>query len=247
MSRIPLSELPRHPPCSVKCLRADQNCHCRPECEASKETKALQEAFQRANIVIGPLSTPTSPESAYTLQTYIARPFTRLVQNTWLHGRSRHDTFRLLIDAYRWRVEEDQVGGTRFFDSLYQDPFNGGRRGFRQWMTLVEGCLGILPEWWTTETSQQCYMFAQAYHDWSVDRVVRVWDIQRFYGADQEMASQLAIFSETVVGTAGGLVSTSGLLRMMVKEEWMIGLDPLKRIFNSYYGVQENPGWDTSL
>lgn len=39
----------------------------------------------------------------------VTKPFTRLLNNTWLHDRSEEDVYRLLIDAYRMRFEDLNV------------------------------------------------------------------------------------------------------------------------------------------
>lgn len=49
-----------------------------------------------------------------------SRPFTPLDDGTWLHDRPEIDVYRLLIDAYRMRMEGDyKIEGGVNEDSLY--------------------------------------------------------------------------------------------------------------------------------
>ncbi|KAF9634322.1 MYND domain protein [Lasiodiplodia theobromae] len=52
-------------------------------------------------------SNGASTSTSKNLDVPIPNPFTRLTQRTWLHDRSERDTYKLLIDAYRLRMEDD--------------------------------------------------------------------------------------------------------------------------------------------
>src|SRR5438093_370604 len=77
------------------------------------------------------------------------KPFTRLDNGTWLHDRPEKDVYRLLIDAYRLRAEDDLVyEDKRGADSIYAGQPDS-LEDFRRFLARVEaaGEGALLPSW----------------------------------------------------------------------------------------------------
>ena len=71
------------------------------------------------------------------LEKHISKPFTRLDNNTWIHDRPEKDVFKLLIDAFRLRQEDNLVQeGKVDSDSIYQGAPDS-TAGFRKFIQLA--------------------------------------------------------------------------------------------------------------
>ncbi|KAG9322291.1 hypothetical protein KVV02_002224 [Mortierella alpina] len=65
-------------------------------------------------------SSRAAPSTGSPLSVRIAKPFHRLHDKTWLHGRSEQDVYKLLIDSYRLMQEDDyKFEGDVDADSVY--------------------------------------------------------------------------------------------------------------------------------
>lgn len=101
----------------------------------------------------------SSRNETHSLDVKIGNSFARFATETWFHGRSRRDTFKLLIDTFRMRVEDQYV----FTGDVSMDTVYGGApdniRAFGKFLTRVQRKSGLLPEWWTAETLMECIIF----------------------------------------------------------------------------------------
>jgi splicing suppressor protein 51 len=160
------------------------------------------------------------------LEQPITNPFTRLNEGTWLHDRPEEDVYRLLIDAYRLRVEdncnlEDQWDD----DCLYAFEGPGqpnGLKGFRRFCRLAGSQPGFLPPWWDEEAQIECEDFGM---DTSVFRFQDLWcpveasEIMWHYG-DERFPMQLRMLAETVYGRSpGGQDWTDIRTKMLAMEQ----------------------------
>ncbi|PNY24179.1 Fatty-acid amide hydrolase [Tolypocladium capitatum] len=113
----------------------------------------------------------------------ISKPFSRLDDDTWLHGRSENDVYRLLIDACRLRAEDAySFEGSPQHDSIYAGAPDG-RRGFARFLDRAATRRGLLPRWWTPEKRAACErlgMDASQWHD--LRCAVKKSDIIDHYG-----------------------------------------------------------------
>ncbi len=79
------------------------------------------------------------------LELPIPMPFTRLDEGTWLHNRPETDVYKLLVDAYRLRVEDTHIfKGEAMEDSVYAGC-KSGRRSFRKFLRKAATIPGLLP------------------------------------------------------------------------------------------------------
>jgi splicing suppressor protein 51 len=68
----------------------------------------------------------------------INKPFHALNDKKWLHSRPETDVYKLLIDTYRFRMEDDyKFSGDADMDSIYGGAPNG-YEGFRRFLKGIE-------------------------------------------------------------------------------------------------------------
>ncbi|KAF9975362.1 hypothetical protein BGZ73_001004 [Actinomortierella ambigua] len=156
------------------------------------------------------------------LKKTVDKPFTKLKARTWLHDRPEDDVYKLLVDAYRMRVEDMYVfEGELDEDSVYGGAQDGGIRGFNHFLDEVESHDGLLPPWWTPEHRVACVAYG-ARNDkdhwsglcWAVEK----HDIVDHYG-DSLMPMQLRMFCEQIYGFVPGGSKSDGMLAMQVDIE----------------------------
>ena len=70
-------------------------------------SRDCQKADWKAHKGVIPTDTASGHRASrnVALETKIAKPFTALCSKKWLHGRSKTDVYKLLIDTYRYRIE----------------------------------------------------------------------------------------------------------------------------------------------
>ncbi|KAL7811514.1 hypothetical protein V8C44DRAFT_330748 [Trichoderma aethiopicum] len=127
-------------------------------------------------------------------------PFARLGQGTWLHDRPEAETYELLIDAYRLRVEDTYVfRGELMEDSLYANR-TSGERGFRKFLDKAAAVPGFLPPWWNDEKRAACERLGMTKSQWSsLEYAVEKSDIMDHYD-DRLFPMKLRILAEAVYG-----------------------------------------------
>lgn len=110
-------------------------------------------------------------------------PFTRLDNGTWLHNRPEIDVYRLLIDAYRLRVEDTYVMEGDFMEGSIYAGNTDGLRGFRNFLRRAATVSGLLPPWWNNEKKAACEQLGMDTSQWSDLRcAVEKHDIIEQYG-----------------------------------------------------------------
>ncbi|KAB5551435.1 hypothetical protein GE09DRAFT_172457, partial [Coniochaeta sp. 2T2.1] len=134
----------------------------------------------------------------------ITKPFTRLDNGTWLHDRPEKDVYRLLIDAYRLRMEDEyNLEGAADEDSIYGGASNGSA-GFKRFLTKIEKKnRNLLPGWWDESKKAACMALGRQ-RGWSnLNQAIEKADIIEQYG-DPQFPMQLRMFAEPVYGSAPG-------------------------------------------
>ncbi|KAL6827456.1 hypothetical protein J3E69DRAFT_355354 [Trichoderma sp. SZMC 28015] len=153
--------------------------------------KAPEEASKSRNIRLSPTKGLKLP---------ISMPFTRLDEGTWLHNRPETDVYKLLVDAYRLRVEDTHTfKGEAMEDSVYAGCKNG-RRGFRKFLRTAATIPGLLPPWWNKEKSAACVKLGMDPSQWQNLRcTAKKREIMEHYG-DHLFPMQLRMMAEAVYG-----------------------------------------------
>ncbi|KAG0345816.1 hypothetical protein BG004_003023 [Podila humilis] len=169
----------------------------------------------------GSSSSSSAKTSAGPLRTQIRQPFHKLHAKQWLHDRDPKDVYMLLIDAYRFRVEDDYVlEGDISDDSLYGggDPVQGFKRFLEKARTRFNGTL--LPPWWDKAKSEfECLTIGKnSSGDNYLGHAVEKHDIINFY-KENLMPMQLRMFAEQVLGRGPGGQSGDAMMQMQMMSE----------------------------
>ncbi|KAF2143214.1 uncharacterized protein K452DRAFT_307387 [Aplosporella prunicola CBS 121167] len=175
--------------CNRHCQRAHHKAHSKACAQLATESGAARSSTTNT-APPSASATPSSTSHATTssspahataarpksLDAAIPNPFHRLQDRTWLHGRSRPDTYTLLIDAYRLRVhDEHKHHGNVDHDSILSGNVSSGFAGFAgfahflatmRWFTP-----DLFPAWWDAQSEHQCKMVGMS-RGWEDLRVV---------------------------------------------------------------------------
>lgn len=208
------------PYCSRDCQKADWKAH-RTIC-GKQNTGGARQSGGSSSIPVqhGAPQHGNDPVSRGALAAVISNPFTRLDNGTWLHDRPEKDVFRLLIDVYRMRTEDDyKFDGNADVDSIYGGASDGGVNGFRRFLAEVEKKPSLLPAWWNVEKKEECVRFGQGGDSWArLDCAIEKLDVQEHYGEDR-FPMQLRMFGETVYGRGPGGSDGTSMRKMMASME----------------------------
>lgn len=164
-------------------------------------------------------STLTPPKG---LSAGLEKPFQRMEENAWLHGRAEKDVYQLLIDTHRLRVIQDQQGEGQTAEPVYpDDPISG----FKAFLEKVEAKRELLPEWWTADNAEECVKVGEGDGWSSLAKSIRKNDVVEHYG-DERFGIQLRFFGEQVYGEGpAGVPGVWMLPAMKLMEESDIWLN----------------------
>lgn len=196
--------------CSATCQKADWKIH--------KVICGSNAISQDQSSSSTPKTPPASKVPAKGLAGTIDKPFHRLDAKTWLHDRPEQDVFKLLIDTYRLRMEDDyNMTGDADTDSIYGGAPHG-RKGFGRFLRLAERKNGLLPAWWSREKATECARVGTQNGWSSLGRAVEKSDVMEHYG-DSLMPMQLRMFGEQVYGDGPGGQSGAGMRQVQMMAE----------------------------
>lgn len=195
--------------CSRECQKADWKTH---------KKACSQNAANSAS------STPSEHGTTYTtlrssvLQKHISNPFTRLDNGTYLHDRPEQDVYKLLIDCFRMRQEDDyNMEGDVDEDSVYSGSPTS-IKPFSKFLLLASSRPKLLPPWWNDTKKAECEAFSRS-DNWSnLSTIVEKQDVIDHYG-NQRMPMQLRMLGEAVYNRGPGGQDGTSMRKMMMKME----------------------------
>lgn len=214
-----------------RCAKCSNQWYCSRECQKA-DWKGHKKVCGSARVESAPISqaAPSSdsqPRSQPSVsgKCCIPKPFTALNNGTWLHNRPKKDVFKLLVDTYRMRIEDEYVfQGEVDEDSLYSGASAASAlRHFQRFLTKAikkdaARKRKLLPEWWTKESLNECLEFARTDEFSNVGYAVEKHDIQEHY-SQSDMPMQLRMFSEKIDGTLAAGMSGETMLQLRVAGE----------------------------
>ncbi|KAI1363621.1 putative MYND domain protein [Xylaria arbuscula] len=195
--------------CSRECQKTDWKTHkkiCGKQAHERPETRSHASA-----------ATVLSPPKG--LEQPITKPFSRLDDNTYLHNRPETDVYRLLIDSYRMRLDDEYTfDGDAAVDSIY-----GGAKssitGFRKFLRQAASRRGVLPPWWTAEKQAACEKLGMDRKEWQdLHCAVEKSDVIEHYG-DPRFPMQLRMLAEAIMGRSFGGNDGTHMRKMMAMME----------------------------
>jgi mitochondrial splicing suppressor protein 51 len=119
---------------------------------------------------------------------------------TMLHGKPESEVFKLLIDSYRMRCQDESAFSlTTPKNSLYDggDP----AVGFREFLDKAKAHGMVLPSWWNDEKRDVCCAKGNEKTGWArLDKTVSKAGIQGHY-QDNMAPMKLRLLAEEIIGT----------------------------------------------
>ncbi|KAK7216906.1 hypothetical protein V2G26_004909 [Clonostachys chloroleuca] len=204
-----------------RCAKCSSTPYCSRECQ-KVDWKNHRKVCGKESAGSSSSSSPNRGSQASPLkglEKSVTRPFTRIGNGTWLHNRPETDVYRLLIDAYRLRVEDEYtMDGKIDNDSLYGGS-GSGLKGFRRFVDRVASHVGLLPSWWNAEKRACCERLGMDPSQWqNLCRAVEKSDIIEHYGTPF-FHMELRMFAWKVLGTGIGGQDGTMVLEMMASRE----------------------------
>ncbi|KAI3331448.1 putative MYND domain protein [Xylariaceae sp. AK1471] len=184
-----------------KCAKCSTTLYCSRDCQKAdwKTHKKICSKQAQDNSGNAPSAgTALSPPKG--LEQPIAKPFTRLDNGTYLHDRPEIDVYRLLIDSYRLRIEDEyKFEGNANEDNIYSGAPDS-LLGFERYLRHAARRPGLLPTWWNPEKKDACERLGmESPQSHSLHHAVEKSDIIEHYG-DPRFPMQLRMLAETVIG-----------------------------------------------
>ena len=155
--------------CSQECQSAHWKYH-KVDCKAKEEGTSTDK------------SKTTIPRG---LSSHFGKPFHALHDRKFLHFRPEADVYKLLIDCYRLRLDDDY----KFLGEVPEDSIYGGAQkgysGFVGFLTKADEQPNLLPVWWSADKWKACLRFGQrgGFHNWSdLNTAIEKSDVMEEYG-----------------------------------------------------------------
>lgn len=205
--------------CSRDCQRADWKSYKTP-CANQAQLNAESNADTTLETQRGAPQGTNTPRASGALEVEIEKPFHKLHAKTWLHDRPVKDVYKLLIDTYRMRMEDDYVFlGEVDWDSLYSGVPHGAKLGFWRFLGLVLEKRELLPGWWSPNHTYDCLKLGACGAEWNyIECPVEKHDIIDHY-KNPYMPMQLRMFAEQIYGTGPGGRSGTEMLQVQMRAE----------------------------
>ncbi|PLB45814.1 putative MYND domain protein [Aspergillus steynii IBT 23096] len=208
-----------------RCAKCRTQWYCSRECQ-----KADWKSHKRICSKIAALSTPDPDDDKKSKKVYlpptnldvqIAMPFHELDKRTWLYNRPKEDVYKLLIDVYRLRMDDNLVYmDKRTPYSLYAGAENA-REGFVKFLRRIDkkrSTRALLPMWWSAENSKACLKYGMKDGWSSFAKKVDTELIIEHYRMPT-LPTQMRLFAELIYGCAPSGGTALHMIQLMMKRE----------------------------
>ncbi|CAM1507505.1 Fc.00g071460.m01.CDS01 [Cosmosporella sp. VM-42] len=208
-----------------RCAKCNTTLYCGRDCQKADWKAHKKVCGKQAGEASGSRGNGTSSSSGSGLSPPkgldkpIVNTFTRLDNNTWLHDRPETDVYRLLLDAYRLRAEDEHnLEGKADADGLYGGA-SDSLRPFQRFLRRAASRPDLLPPWWNEEKKLACERFGMDQDQWQNLRSgIEKSDIIEHYG-DAKFPMQLRFLGEAIIGKGPGGQDGTMMRKMMVMQE----------------------------
>lgn len=199
------------------CARCKCAFYCSRDCQKAdwKSHKRWCSKNAASNMEQSPISAPQSS----VLQQQVPNPFTRLEAGTYLHDRPEQDVYKLLVDCFRMRQQDNDVlEGHTDPDSVYRGAPTS-IVPFRKFIDLVVSHPGLLPPWWNDAKRAECEAFGES-GNWSdLRKKVTKQSVIDHYDGDSRMPMQLRMLGEVVYKRGPGGQDGTAMRNMLINME----------------------------
>jgi splicing suppressor protein 51 len=203
--------------CSRDCQKDDWKAH-KKICAKQANANANANADTSTGTANATHSSTYSAPRLNDLEQHVPNPFTRLDDGKYLHDRPKKDVFKLLIDAFRIRQEDDKTLENITTPNTIYSGASSSIKTFREFLRLAATRPGFLPPWWTPEMQQECEAFAESGAWQDVRKKVTKAQVIQHYG-DEKAPMQLRMVAETIYGKGSMGQDGTGMRRMMRSTE----------------------------
>lgn len=192
--------------CSQDCQKAHWKTH-KKNCRSSP-TAQTQSQSQ-------PQPQSTVPKG---LTAAIDKPFHKLEARTWLHDRPEKDAYKLLIDTFRLKLDDDYKFEGDVFEGTVYDGAPNSIPGFKKFLRQAKSKPGLLPPWWSDDKAAECIAFGMSGSWASLSAAPEKSDIVEHYG-NPEMPMQMRMLSEQITGRGPRGQDGTAMRKLMMEGE----------------------------
>ncbi|KAF2279931.1 putative MYND domain protein [Westerdykella ornata] len=207
--------------CSRRCQRRDWKQH-KENCQPASEPVGCGDVCFNSTNERSSDSTQNPSSKPKPLEKTLFKPFNRLDNGTYLHDRPKQDVYKLLIDTFRLRENDDyEFEGYKQVGIVYKGATHS-LEPFRRFLRLAESRTGLLPSWWNGDARKECEELGMQTEqgNWSsLKHRVAKRDIIKRYEDDLTMPMQLRMLGGLVYRREVMGADATSMLRMMVSRE----------------------------
>ena len=203
-----------------RCAKCKSVTYCGRDCQKADHKKHKSICNQRAAEAANAEGN-TAHSSSYSaprlidLEKHVPNPFTQLDTGKYLHDRPEKDVYKLLIDSFRMRQQDDdQMEDKKAPNSVYTGAASS-IGPFRNYLALAATRPGLLPPWWTPEKQKECEAFGESGAWQDLRKKVTKQQVIQHYG-DEKAPMQLRMLAEAVYG-AGSMGQNGAQMRGMMR------------------------------
>ena len=199
--------------CCLDCQKADWKTHKKICAQQANQQANSAEAFVEANTMH---SSNYSAPRLKDLEQHVPNPFTRLDQGKFLHDRPKKDVYKLLIDSFRMRQQDDMKLENKTHPNTIYTGAASSIEPFQKYLAQAKTRPGLLPPWWTPETKSECEAFGESGAWQDLRKKVTKEDMIKHYG-DDKAPMQVRMLAEAIIGV-GSMGQNGAAMRRHLRQ-----------------------------
>lgn len=106
------------------------------------------------------------------------KPFTRILNNAYLHDLPKHTVFKLLIEMLRLRQEDAyRFDSTALPGTIYANK-KTSEGAFRTVVSKLAAVPSFLPSWWAPDSLDDCIRFSNVFTSFSIAATTTKYEVE---------------------------------------------------------------------